>query len=330
MKSLLLHLTLGGTLLARIQACDLCAVYNADAANGGASSGFSISLAEQYIPYHTVQLNGETLPSSILDDAFLNSSTTHFVPSWNFSERLGLSLNLPYVHKEFSLFQRTGTGIISESGAESGIGDLALISRFTAWQLTRTQGSVFINLLAGVKAPTGNADRVAAEVESTRALDLIYGTGHQHAFGGVHQRDLALGSGSWDGVFGVTANSRWRRLLLNAQFQYYLRTHGEADYEFGDELMLSGGPGVFLAVRDTFSLSLQALATYDRMQPDTVLGRENRNSGMTAVYLGPQISLAVGMNLSAILGIDLPLAIDNQGIQNVPDWRLHGGITWRF
>jgi len=321
---------LAGALTGKSSACDLCAVYNADTANGGAAAGATISLAEQFIRYDTVQLDGHELPASFLDEAFLDSSTTHLVPAWNFGERFGLSLNVPYVLKRFERFELTNPGIGSESGTESGLGDLSLITRLTAYRLTGENGSFFINLLAGVKMPTGNADRVAEEVATTRALDEIYGPGHQHAVSGVHLRDLTLGSGSWDGVFGVTANSRWRRLLCNAQFQYYLRTPGESDYEYGDEWMLSGGPGVFLFLRDGFSLNLQALAVYDHMQPDIVLGRENQNTGMTAIYLGPQVNLTLGQSFSANLGVDLPVEIDNQGLQNVPSWRLHGGISWRF
>jgi len=237
---------------------------------------------------------------------------------------------VPYVHKQFFRFQRTGTGVFTESGTESGLGDMSLIARLTAYQRAGENSSLFVNLLGGVKFPTGDADRVTEEVDTTRELDLIYGPGHQHAFGGVHLRDIALGSGSWDGVFGVTANSRWKRILFNAQFQYYLRTPGESDYEYGDEWMLSGGPGVYLFLRDGFSLSLQALAVYDHVQPDIVLGRENLNTGMEAFYLGPQINLSIGMHFSANVGLDIPLEIDNQGLQNVPDWRLHGGLSWRF
>lgn len=311
-------------------ACDLCAVYNADAAGAGAVSGLSLGLAEQFIPYGTVQLNGRELPHSILDEAFVDSSTTHFVPAWNFSERFGLSLNVPYVHKQFKRFQRAPTGIFSESGTESGLGDVSLIARLTVFRAMTTNGSVFVNFLGGLKCPTGDSDRVAEEVSATRELDVIYGVGHQHAFGGVHLRDIAIGSGSWDGVFGITLNSRWKRLLCNAQFQYYLRTPGRADYEYGDEWMLSAGPGFFLRLDDGFTLSLQAIATYDHMQQDVILGRKNRNTGMTATYLGPQLNLTLGRSFSANAGVDLPLEIDNEGLQNVPDWRLHGGLGWKF
>jgi len=330
MKKIFLAATLVYYMAYSLPACDLCAVYNADSANGGSAAGFTLSLAEQYVPYKTVQLNGEELPPSLLDEAFVESSITHLVPAWNFSERFGVSLNVPYVHKDFFRYQRTITGFFSESGTESGLGDMSLIGRLTAYRFSEADASLFVNLLAGVKFPTGDADRVAEEVSTTRELDEAFGTGHQHAFGGVHLRDIALGSGSWDGVFGVTMNSRWKRMLFNAQFQYYLRTPGESDYEYGDEWMISGGPGIYLFLRDGFSLSLQALVVYDDMQPDTLLGRENLNTGMEAFYVGPQINLTIGEHFSANAGIDIPLEIDNQGLQNVPDWRLHGGLSWRF
>ena len=76
---------------------------------------------------------------------------------------------------------------------------------------------------------------------------------------------------------------------------------------------------MFLFLGGEFSLSIQALAIYDHMQPDIILGRENQNTGMEAIYLGPQLSLALGRSFSAIVGLDLPLEIDNQGLQNVPN-----------
>ena len=315
---------------ATVSACDLCAVYNKDVVPGESTTGFSFGITEQFIPSHTVQLDDHKLSPSVLDDLFVDSSMTHLVPTWNFSDRFGVSANLPIVHKRFKRLQLTSAGVASESGTEAGIGDLALIGRATVLKVNDGKSSFGLNLLAGVKFPTGDADRVAEEVRVTRELDLIYGTGHQHAISGVHLRDLALGSGSFDGVFGVTANARVDRFFLNAQFQYYLRTPGESGYEYGDEWMVSGGPGVFLISGKKLSLGLQFVAVYDVMFSDRVLGRENQNTGMSAVYLGPQVNLAAGRRFSANAGIDLPIQIRNNGLQNVPDYRLHVGINFSF
>ncbi len=311
-------------------ACDLCAVYNKDIGSGDFGSGFSFGVTEQFIPCRTVQLDSRELPPSILDDLFVDASMTHLVPTWNFSERFGVSANLPVVHKRFKRLQLTPAGVVSDSGTESGIGDLALIGRFTVLKLRDSRRALIVNLLAGVKCPTGDASRIEEEVDVTRALDAIYGVGHQHAVSGVHLRDIALGSGSFDGVFGVTANARWQRLFFNAQFQYYLRTPGESDYEFGDEWMLSGGPGAYLIQSKKVTLGLQLLASYDWMGSDRVLGRRNRNTGMSAFYLGPQINLSLGSRFSANAGVDVPLEIRNDGLQNVPDYRLHVGLNLGF
>jgi hypothetical protein len=311
-------------------ACELCAIYNADTAASGSGKGFSFAVSEEYIPFGTVQLNGRQLPPSVLDQTFVNTSMTHFVPTWSFSKMFGVSLSFPVVHKEFKFLQLTGTGVQTESGQATGLGDISLIGRCRVFQASRGMAAISINLLAGVKFPTGDAERLSQEVTLTRELDAIYGVGHQHSVSGVHLSDLALGSGSYDGVFGLTVNSHWQRFFCNAQFQYYLRTPGEAGYQFGNEWMISGGPGVYLFLHEALTLSLQTLATYDSSDPDILLARQNRNTGMTAVYLGPQLYLTLGERFTANAGVDLPISIGNNGLQNVPDYRFHAGVSFRF
>jgi hypothetical protein len=51
---------------------------------------------------------------------------------------------------------------------------------------------------------------------------------------------------------------------------------------------------------------------------------------MTAIYLGPQLNLSIGEHFSLNAGVDIPIEIDNRGLQNVPDYRLHGGMSFRF
>jgi hypothetical protein len=51
---------------------------------------------------------------------------------------------------------------------------------------------------------------------------------------------------------------------------------------------------------------------------------------MTAIYLGPQLNLTLGERFSVNAGVDLPMNIDNQGLRNVPDYRIHAGLSFRF
>lgn len=311
-------------------ACDLCAINNAASARPDGGRGFVMSLAQQYVPYRTVQLNGHELPPSVLDSVYLDSFQSHFVPTYNFSDRIGVSLNIPFLYRRFQRLQLTPSGVSSERGTESGLGDLSLIGRFAPVFVQKMKRSFVVNTYAGVKLPTGSDRRVHEEAESTRALDALYGVGHQHAVSGVHLRDLALGSGSIDGVFGLAVNGRWGRWFLNSQAQYYLRTRGTDDYRFGSQWMLTTGPGCYVVTHKAFTLSLQGLLSYDEMGPDRVFGHDVSSTGMRSWFLGPEARFTWSEHASVSAGVDFPLSIDNRGLQNVPDLRFHGGVSWRF
>jgi len=336
MKCCLKLIVAGSSLLAlfsaSISACELCAVYSADSARAGADRGFLFTIAEQYTSSHTLYYEGERAPAApFFTDAFLDSSFTHVVPGYNFSSRFGLSLNMPVIYREF---RRTTISpsfqIVDETGSILGLGDLALIGRFTLFQRIKMKSSININLLAGVKFPTGDTARLDDEVSAARADPGFALPGHQHgAMGGIHQHDLTLGSGSYDAVFGLTSSFRWKRWFLNNQIQYYLRNEANG-YEFGDLTIVSGGPGAYLLLCGQSTLSLQANAFYERAARDKILGQTFNATGMTIWYFGPLINFTLGEHFSANAGVDLPLSIYNHGLQTVPDYRLHGGFTWRF
>jgi hypothetical protein len=212
---------------------------------------------------------------------------------------------------------------------------VALIGRLTVLQKRAMSYGFQVNLLGGVKFPTGDASRLTHEVEQAKLFQsfLPPGTPHDplgHSFSSVHEDMLALGSGSYDGIFGMTANARWRRLFFNGQFQYYLRTRGEANFQYGDEIIVSGGPGVYVLLNESFTLSLQANGVYDTLGRDELLGQVSDRTGSTGWFLGPLLNFTWGEHFSANAGIDLPLRIANNFFQSVPDYRLHGGISVRF
>ena len=318
--------------------CELCAIYSADSARGTSSSGFLVSISEQFTAFRVTQFEGEEVPFP--DPDYLDSSITHIVPTYNFSPRFGLSLNIPVVYNSF---ERTDIRYFppprppvfeTERGSEFGLGDMALIGRGTIWQLDKMNYAITLNLLAGVKFPTGDSSRIEDEVEQARLFRSLLppGTPHDplgHGQSALHQHMIAPGSGSWDGIFGVTLNTRWKRLFFNSQFQYYLRTEAE-DFEFGDEILVSGGPGGYLVVHDEWTLGLQFNAFYETEARDKVLGIKSNNTGMTAWYVGPQLGLTWGEHVAANAGADFPLTIANNGLQKVPEFRIHGGISFRF
>jgi hypothetical protein len=188
---------------------------------------------------------------------------------------------------------------------------------------------VVVNILGGVKFPTGETERLKDERQQELRYTQLFGPVHAHSIGGIHQHDLSPGTGSYDGIFGASANLRWKRLFFFSQFQYYLRTEA-IDYEMGDLTIVSGGPGVFLVQNQDVTLSLLANAFYENQLPDQALGQVNNQTGFSAWFMGPQVAFSWGKHFSMNAGVDVPLAIYNRGIQSVPDYRVHGGLNWKF
>lgn len=322
-------------LAAQVSACELCTIYNIEnayATRTDSSSGFLFALSEQYVNYDTLQFKGEPFPghSPFFQSAFLHSSITHFVPGYNFSSRLGVSLNIPYVYREFHRTEVTPFGKrIDERGTISDPGDTALIGRWTAFQLHEMDYAVNLNILLGVKFPTGETERLEDERRQEILYQSAFGKKHAHAFGGIHQHDLSAGTGSFDGVFGATGNVRWKRLFFNGQVQYYYRSEA-LDYQMGDEVIVSGGPGVYVLLVDKATFSVQANAFYENQNSDRALDQVNVQTGFTSWYFGPQLAFTWGERFSANAGVDIPLRIFNRGIQDVPSYRVHGGVSWKF
>jgi hypothetical protein len=319
-------------------ACELCAIYNAGSAQGQSESGFLFTIAEQYVAYDTPQFDGEEV--SIANPSYVDSSITHFVPGYNINSWLGVSVNIPVTYLNFRRtdlrYSLTAPPVFfTEKGTEFGLGDTALITRVTVFQKNKMRYGVNVNLLGGVKFPTGDASRLDSEVAQAKIFEsfLPPGTPHDplgHSVSSVHPHMLALGSGSYDGVFGLTANARWKRWFLNGQFQYYLRTKGEAGFKYGDELIVSGGPGAYVFFGDSWTLSLQLNALYDTMARDELIGRVSNRTGQTAWYMGPFLAFTAGQHFSANAGVDVPLRIANNGFQSVADYEVRGGISFRF
>jgi hypothetical protein len=296
--------------------CDLCAVYNSSAARGESSQGFHLTLAEQFTHSGTLQQEG----SEISDPAgqYRDSSISTIVVGYNVNQRFGVSLNLPYIHRTF----RRAEGFEIEQGSESGLGDIALLGRFFPFTKAEHDYSMAFSLLGGIEFPTGDSGRLREEVDETEV------PGAPPA--GVHGNDLALGSGSFDGIVGATANARWRRLFFSADAQFFIRTRGDFGYRFGNELSIFAGPGVYLIFEEENTLALQAGFTYESKSHDRIAGEERDDGIVIAWYAAPGLIFTWGEHFSASLNVDVPLRIDNRAFQTVPDYRIRGGATWSF
>jgi hypothetical protein len=183
-------------------------------------------------------------------------------------------------------------------------------------------------LLGGLKFPTGSTRRLHEEVDELAAGGEESSSGLQPS--GIHGHDLTLGSGSVDGLIGTGLFGRLDRFFFNANVQYTIRTKGDFDYEFANDLTWLGGPGAYIILHDRYTVALQLAVTGEYKGLDTFMGMKADDTGITSVYLGPQVNVSWTDKLSVEFGIDLPVLQDNTAFQSVPDYRIRAGLTWHF
>jgi opacity protein-like surface antigen len=298
-----------------VLACDLCAIYAATEAQGSGGAGFFGGVAEQYTHFGTLQSAGHEVPNTA--DQFIESSVTQIFAGYNFNYRFGLQFNLPVIYRSF---QRP-RGAAIEHGEEFGIGDASLIGNFLAYQKLKEHFTVNWSLLGGVKFPTGNSSHLAEEdVESEGGLPPS----------GIGGHDLALGSGSFDGIVGTSLYLRYKHLFASGGLQYAARTEGSFGHQYANDLTWSGGPGVYVALTHNYTLSLQAVISGETKGKDTENGEADGDSAETIGYVGPQVNFTWSSTLSAQVGADLPVHVENSGLQVVPSYRVRAAFTWRF
>lgn len=295
-------------------ACDLCSVYSAIEAHSG--QGPFVGVAEQFTRFGTLQEDGEQVPNPT--GQYLNSSIAQIFGGYNFSDRFGLQLNLPVIYRSF----KRPEGFTIDRGTELGIGDVSLLGKFQVYRRLKVDSTLVANLIGGVKFPTGNTRRLSEE------LNEVEMPGAPES--GIHGHDLTLGSGSFDGLVGANVYWRWRRAVFSGGIQYAIRSEGDFDYRFANDLTWSAGPGALLILQDNFSLTLQANLSGETKGRDTLQGAKVDDTGITTVYLGPQLSATWGEKLTAEIGVDIPLLRNNTALQVVPDYRIRAAFTWHF
>ena len=320
MKSIGLSVVLTGALATPAFACDLCAVYSAAQAHGEIGKGFFAGIAEQFTHFGTLQEDGRKVPNPV--GQYENSSISQLAAGYNFTERFGIQFNLPVIYRSF----KRPDGFDIDRGHVFGLGDVALLANVNAFSAETKEATFRVNLHAGVKLPTGSSSRLQEEVDELTEPPPLPGAPES----GIHGHDLALGTGSVDGIVGAGVFSRWKRFFLSGDAQYSIRTKGDFDYRYANDLTWSGGPGFFLALSEEFTLALQANISGEYKARDTFMGMRAEDTAITAVYFGPRVLLSWSDRLSAQVGVDLPLSIKNSALQAVPDYRVTGGLTWHF
>ncbi|MFN8546280.1 MAG: hypothetical protein U0807_19050 [Candidatus Binatia bacterium] len=299
-------------------ACDVCAIYTATAQREG-RTGLRLGVAEQYTHFGTLQQDGEEVDNPA--DERVDSAITQLVAGYQLMPRFGVQANLPIIARTYRRVE--GERVVE--GSENGVGDLVLSGTVLAYSLATEQSVLRLSLLGGIKLPTGDAHRLGEEAGDEPHMS------HMHMMeSGVHGHDLALGSGSVDGIVGGGLFWSWRRAFVTAAAQYAIRSTGDFDYRFANDLTWVGGPGVYVLLDHRYTLGLQAVVSGETKGKDEQNGVRADDTAITALYVGPGLSFTWGTSLGADLSVDVPAVQNNTALQIVPDVRVRGGVVWTF
>lgn len=286
-------------------ACDCCSIFSACNLQAENEKGFFGGVAEQYTHFGTLQDDGHKIPG---DGEYIDSLVSQIFAGYNFNSRFSAQLNVPIIYRAYGSHQM--------SVDASGIGDISLLGNFRVYQHIEQDWAFNWTVQGGIKLPTGDTSLL-----NTPEDDLPTGIGGH---------DLALGSGSVDGIVGTSFSARWKRIFLNAQMQYAIRSEGDYAHRYANDWTWSGGPGAFLWIGKKSTLALQVVTSGESKGFDKFGVEADSDSAVTAVYLGPQLGYTWGSQLSAQLGADLPVSTANTGVQVVPDYRLRAAFSWGF
>lgn len=317
---ILKSLAVVGLVLASAQslmACDICGCFDANGQCGmglGPSSKYTTEVAkgliggvaEQFTHFGTLQDDGHKIDGH---GEFLNSSMSQIFALYNFNKRFGLQLNVPMIYREW------GSDVMPH-GHTAGIGDASLVGNFRLYEQFTQDTTITWSVLGGVKFPTGNSSLLNKPDDELPE--------------GIGGHDLALGSGSFDGLVGTSVYGRWDRWFGSGSVQYAIRSEGDFGQRYANDLIGYGGPGYYVVVKGDYTIALQAVVAGETKGKDTFSGVADGDSAETVITVGPQVLFSWHNKLNAQLGADLPVYRDNSGEQVMPDYRVRAAVSWKF
>lgn len=309
-------------------ACDICSVYNAPETKAHNANTVEVGVSEQYTRYNNVQYKGRVITQERSGNQEMNSSLTNVSLTYFFTPEVEAHVIAPLIDRSYKRLNDEGS---RESGSESGLGDLILMSGYEAVRNTHDNGLFLWKLNAGVKLPTGSSDRLGEEESEShmhtesllRHGDVIEGDFMQPV---IHGHDLALGSGSTDVILGTGAVWQSDRKQLSAALQYTLRTEGDHNYQYADDLSWEVSPGAYLALDHDFSFLASLNLSGEHKNKDTFNGAKEDDTALTTLFIGPGFAANVGERYRFKLNFDFPADINNSGLQATADWRFRGGV----
>ena len=257
---------------------------------------------------------------------------------------LTVGVRLPYLANREIRETDPDNGGVNARGGVYGIGDTTVTATYRV--LREASAGLDAAAIVGVKVPTGRNDAVDKNGE-------LFETEHQP------------GSGSWDGVFGLSVFKQVGLIGWSANGTYGLAGDGDRNTNLGDHVgygvsatyrLWSGGqssgshmhlgadrPAGIMhhggvdhdedhhagLANGPMALDLIVGLNGEWHDQQTVDGVRDGNTGGHILYFAPGLSLTNGKTVTNV-NLAIPVSTQLNGIQSPPDWRLATSFGVKF
>jgi len=279
-----------------------------------------LRLTHEYINQDQLYLGSQksyvgALPGEHDEVQTINESN-EFMLQAGITDALGLSLNLPFVHRVHSHIAHGGGNDVSESWNLSGIGDMRM-SAFYSLLLPETEFEPYIAILGGVKLPTGVTGLKNAEGEEAE-VTIQPGTGSTDGFVAINYHQALAIVPTVDGSFGA--------LPLSVGISYRFNGTGTYDYRFGNSLQAHVGTEYRIAEWGSFLL--QVNGKFQEYADVGTTGEPRENTGGTWLFASPGLNLSLTDALTGSIYFQLPVYQNVHGLQQTARYNLSFDISY--
>jgi len=310
------------SLYSNAYACLPCAAYNATELHGFSGRDTSVAISNAYTSFDTQGRVTRLRSGEVLKSV----NVTELSLSHQISKRWSVQAAVPLKNRSFTEFE----SFRRRENSEFGIGDAVLLANYAPIIKTELDTTLFISFGLGLKLPTGETDSLqntdVFSDSSSRLFHHISGTSSS----GLQGRSLSLGSGSFDFTVDSKIFYRKRRAFFYGGFQYTIRTEGDFDYEFADDISWNIGPGYYLYLGGhDFSLAGRATFSGEDKANDKLAGQTLSGTAITNLYLGPEILATWRGKYTGELALDIPITTTSDALEE-PEARIRASIGYRF
>ncbi|HLF97586.1 MAG TPA: transporter [Methylococcaceae bacterium] len=245
--------------------------------------------------------------------------------AYGVTDDLTVGLRLPYVWREnVSEPSHHEEGEIERLGDSNGLGDTVVFGQYRFLHLQ--EQDIHAAVLLGVKTPTGRTRRKTDGEE-----------GH------LFEAEQQPGSGSWDGIAGLSYTQVFGPVTFNASTIYTIVTKGTQSTDLGDVFSYNaavsyrlkpgadhGGGDYFFLSPGQYAVDLVMELNGQWRDRQSVSGEDVENSGAHQLYVSPGVRLTAGQHVNLGLSFGVPIVEHFNGHQDQLDYRAVGTLSFYY